>query len=516
MKKIFSITVVFLLLSAVCWAGGNKDKEAKPQTQPQQQGTQQQAAQPASPFFSGDGGNGKSIAILAPKTTGLAKDQDYLPSLVQGEFVSNFSGYSAISVLDRQRLDDQYAELLSGYYDDNAQAGQDLGHLTPTDYIMGGNITKTATGYALQMQITKSADKMTTASYSGTCTFAELDNLTGIRRASLDLLQKMGVTPTAKTQEELSGAATANQVNAQTALARGITAQKQGTEVAALSYYFQAAAFDPSLMEAANRSSIMNANISSGNIGDNVRNDIQWRKDWVERLTESERYFDNFFKTSSLPYTLFYSTEIKQGAINYQTETVTMSIKVNLHASGVWAGSVEKALGAVYSGLNATKRKSDWGLASWPSTGVTTLKPFIVGNKSFTVSAELLNERNQVIGKQSFTVKGDWAWKNITLETSRDDEQTISFANVKAADITDKLAIRIASVNGTEAETAARNGVLQIRAIPQNDFDMYQKYEFARGQILGLRGGPNKIFLMIQNTSSLTLFGMSRLHPLLG
>ena len=75
---------------------------------------------------------GKSLAILAPKTSGLPDNLSYLPALIQGEFVSNFTGYSAISVLDRQRLDDQYSELLSGYYDENAKAGLDLGKLTPT------------------------------------------------------------------------------------------------------------------------------------------------------------------------------------------------------------------------------------------------------------------------------------------------------------------------------------------------------------------------------------------------
>jgi hypothetical protein len=51
------------------------------------------------------------------------------------------------------------------------------------------------------------ADKMTVATYSGTFTFAELDNLTGVRRASLELLQKMGVELTEKARQELAGAA---------------------------------------------------------------------------------------------------------------------------------------------------------------------------------------------------------------------------------------------------------------------------------------------------------------------
>jgi hypothetical protein len=431
-----------------------------------------------------------SLAILAPKGTGLAENQNYLPALVQGEFVSNFSGYSAISVLDRESLDEQYAELLSGYYDDDAEAGNDLGHLTPTEYIMSGSITKTATGYALQIRITKTADKMTTASYSGTCTFAELDNLTGIRRASLDLLEKMGVTPTERTRTELSDPGEANHVNAQTALAQGITAQQQGTEVAALSYFYQAASFDPSLLEAANRASVVSANITSGNIGADARNDIQWRKDWIDRLTETERYFDSFFKSSTLPYTLFYSTNIEQGNINYETETIALSFEVNLHGSQIWIASIERALQQIYSSLNATNRKNDWGLAQWPQRSVSALAPFGGGSKRFTVITELLNDQNQVIGRLSFDVTGNWNFdfgNRISFNSSEDAYGIQSFNNVKVADITDTLAIRIASVNGTAAQTAAENGVLQIKAISAEEFATSRRFVFEKGSVQGFR-----------------------------
>jgi hypothetical protein len=42
---------------------------------------------------------------------------------------------------------------------------------------------------------------------------------------------------------------------------------------------YQAAAFAPSLLEAAARAGVMSADISRGNIGVNVRNDIQRRKE---------------------------------------------------------------------------------------------------------------------------------------------------------------------------------------------------------------------------------------------
>ncbi|MDR2732378.1 MAG: hypothetical protein LBB36_04080, partial [Fibromonadaceae bacterium] len=328
----------------------------------------------------------ESIAIYAPQATGLAENQSHLPTVAQAEFVSNFSSHSSLSVLDWERIGDIYDKLSSGVYKE-----QDLGDIEHTTYIMTGKITKTPAGYHLQMNITKTADKMTVASYSGNLSYWDLDNRTGIRRASLELLQSMGVTLTEKAKGELAGTAGENYVNAQNAFAKGFTAERQGTEVAALSYYFQAAAYDPSMMEAVSRSSILNANIASGNIGDNVRNDIQWRKDWVDRLTETEQFFDNFNKMESMPYTLFYLNDIKQGKINYQNETVTISTETYLYGSGIWTISIERALQAIYDGLDATERKDVWELGRWPQRGVTDLKTFEKKHHNFSVVFELVN-----------------------------------------------------------------------------------------------------------------------------
>jgi hypothetical protein len=303
----------------------------------------------------------------------------------------------------------------------------------------------------------------------------------------------MGVTLTAQAQGTLIGAAVENHVNAQTALARGITAQRQGTEVAALSYYFQAASYDPSLMEAANRSSILNANISGGNIGSDVRNDIAWRRDWVARLTETEQFFDSFNRTESMPYTLFYvSDEIKQGAVNYQNETVNLSTEAHLHGSGIWTLSIERALQAVYDGLDATKRKDTWGLGNWPRQGVTNLNAFARRSGNFSVVFELLNDQNKIIGRQTLQTSGSWNLNGSgrpVAQVNADDRKPINFQNVNANDITDRMTLRIATVNGTDAETAARNGVLQMRAITRAEFDRNsnsnRNFRFVKGEIQG-------------------------------
>ncbi|MDR2952884.1 MAG: hypothetical protein LBU82_06555 [Treponema sp.] len=454
MRKLALVLCVFVFCSAA-WA--------------------QQAAIPKNLFFDGDGGKGLSIAILPPKAAGLAKEQEYIPSLVQGEFVSNFTSYSAINVLDRMNLDNQYAELLSGYYDDDAKAGMDLGHLTPTNYIMGGTIIKTASGYAMQINITKSADKMTAASYSGTFTFTELDNLSGVRRASLDLLQKIGVRLNERAKTELAAAAAINHINAQTSLAQGITAQNEGTQVAAFSYYFQAAAFDPSLLEAASRANITNASISSGNIGADIRNDIVWRREWAARLTETETFFNAMIKSGNPPYTLFYNTGIKQGATNYQTETADLNVSINLRASNAWFDSVEKALNSVYSGLNATKRKDDWGFAKWPQQGVTQANPFASEQRhDFSIVFELLDKDNRVLGgRQTISLSPAFKFSiskdAITCDYKRNTFNNVIFKSVKADDISDSLAIRIVSVNGTAPENAR----FLITALPDAKWQDY-------------------------------------------
>jgi len=38
----------------------------------------------SSPYFTGDGGKGRSIAILAPQASGLAENQNYLPAFGTG------------------------------------------------------------------------------------------------------------------------------------------------------------------------------------------------------------------------------------------------------------------------------------------------------------------------------------------------------------------------------------------------------------------------------------------------
>jgi hypothetical protein len=460
------------------------------------------AVEPVNPFYTGSGGKGISIAILAPKAAGITENQAHIPALVQGEFVSNFSGYSALSVMDRENLDNVYGELQSGYYDDNDEAGLDFGRLSSTDYLLNGSITKTATGYALQIKITKTADKMTAASFSGTCTFTELDNLTGVRLVSLDLLQKMGIELTDRAKTELAGAAAVNHVNAQSALAQGITAQKGGTVVEALSYYYQAASFDSSLQEAASRAGVISAAISGGNIGANVRNDIQRRNEWLKILDEA----DNFFK-EHLPWEIIYYPTLTQGRVDYAKETVDISFRTEVRPTEGF-----KTINTILAGLKKTGKIEEWGMIYWPLSSSVFVDranspangrgdhPVSSGDdmyswpilKKISTSFQLVNANNKVIGTSNDDIWCSLRFRNFTSGLFYDNESTarlrrqldvagqvygwdmsveaspvienIVFLSVNANDITDSMTVKIVSVNGISAEEAGQTGHIRISA----------------------------------------------------
>ena len=362
-----------------------------------------------SPFFTGNGGKGLSLAILAPNGVGLAADQAYLPALVQGEFVSNFSAYSAITVLDRVKLDEVFAETLSGYYKDDAEGVVRLGHMTQTGYVMTGSITKTSSGYALQMQIASTADGMVKASYSGACTIAELDNLTGVRRASADLLGKLGVALTALSKNELGGAADRQSVASQTALAKGIEAMKQGTAVEALAYFIQSSSIDPQLAEAASRMSIVSGSITSGSIGTDLRNEIAWRKAWIARLNECDQFVANYIKNTPVFTFLVYSTDLQMGEIDWDKETIPISFDVVLMPNKEWSVPLTGVVDTVYEGLMATGRAAAWKL-DWPTKSASGGVSPVTAETSvkYTVVVELVNEQRTVIGRQTVILSAGW------------------------------------------------------------------------------------------------------------
>jgi len=499
-KQLFKVTAVlaftvFLAMGPACaslMAGGDQDESspkqqqqqaappsqqqtAPQQTQQQGAGQQQQttAAQTTSQYFTGNGGRGTRLGILVPQSQGLGADQEYLPALVQGVLVSNFSKYSAISVLDRVSLDKVITETLDLTYEDDVDIVR-LGSVTQAGQVMTGNIIKTSTGFTLQLNVTETtAQANTIASYSGNCTPAELDNHSAINRASLELLQQMKVQLTARARNELNKASETETINAQTALARGVTAQRQGTEVAALSYYLQAAELDPALQEAETRLDILTASITSS-MGADASNDIQWRRQWMTRLRETEQFITQFMRDNR-SYYLVYSAPT-QGAIDYAKETVTLSIDLFSAPDPMSFDTINRLTRTVRNGLIATGRAEVWGL-NWPAQSVTTPSPFFANSNNYPVVVEIFNAAGKSVGRKSANLQiGGWfmpdagALSGTTTPYLRPSVK-LDFAGVDVKDV-DSLTIRVVSINNVPAERASAQ--FGLRILPQDEYENTQ------------------------------------------
>ncbi|MDR1100196.1 MAG: hypothetical protein LBL28_06905 [Treponema sp.] len=415
-------------------------------------------------YWTGNGGRGKSLMVNEPKSNNLPPNQIFFTSLVQGYFVTTLSTYSAIAVQDRMHAEDvmRQAEL------QNESNIQDIGKVLEVDYVLTGSISRTTSALVLTIEIINVQDNRTEASHSATYTRDEIEEGIAVNKATLDLLGKMGVTLTALARTELQQAASRQDIQYETAMAEGIAAQRSGNEIAATALYNQAWAIDSSRMEAANRVSIVSASIRTGNIGQDRRNDIQWRNEWRARLEETERYFDTFFKTFNQPYALIYTTELQYGDTNYREETVPASFTVELLEQSNWTDPVLKTVNTVWQGLNATGRKIEWGFEDWPRSRVSNVSPFSSDSKRLTIAVELVNDQKKVAARQTFEVRGRWEFsfnrdegiKSFT--SSGEAAKTITFPAIKASDLTEGLTLQFTTVNGVPVANASRNGLLMI------------------------------------------------------
>ena len=324
----------------------------------------------------------------------------------------------------------------------------------------------------------------TIASYSGTATVAQLDDHTAIKAASRELLAQMGVQLTDRAIADLGATSSQQSINAQTALARGITAQQSGTVVEALAYYYQAASFDTSLLEAASRASAISATIASGNIGENVRNDIQRRNAWKKILDEADAFFQRH-----LPFEVVYDPALAQGKIDYNKQTVDLSFRVTVEFSD----AAFKVLADIRKGLIESGRMKEWGFDRWPLDGQSKLFSMVWGGsnewfpyKDLDIEAVLINEHGRIIGRGKrkprmiVSFAGDTSrfafvnpyWVEYRLSSDHSNELKLeneprtgllTFSNVNANAITDRLTVQITGVNGVNVQDPANQGYISIK-----------------------------------------------------
>jgi multidrug efflux pump subunit AcrA (membrane-fusion protein) len=538
--------------------------------------------------YTGDGGKNISITIKVLTAEGLPSGLSNTHILAYRGLIDNFKNYSGIFIRRDLDFDNSlYREILSGYYDDDDEAGSDLGHLNMTNYMMTGSISQSPSGYHFSLQIENTAanDKSVAFSFAANCTYSDLSDLSIVNRASLDLLEQMGVELTERARVELAGTDAANRAKGKTIMREAVAAQQAGDEARARFLLNQAVELDAQLTkEAERRLSEMDKPLAmltteripppaplpppqlqnfvptperqvpppaktTGNIGNDararqqaydieqenerIRREIETENErireenarrqaeveaenarqqaeveaenarrqaavaaenaardahnkgiWVKALADSEKYYRNYLPTV-MPFELVYENKIEEmeGSQDFSNKTVTLKFSAALvPVESGWIRAVENDVHNLRSQLLATGKSEDWGLVGWPQFPVTTPHPFVDRNGRVTAVAELVNNNGKVLGSQSFSL--DWnltasfSAKGLSFSINEDDlsSESVLFERVNIDDITDILQIRIAKINGEDAEKVAAQGGIQY----STDYQRWRLIE--RGQ----------------------------------
>jgi hypothetical protein len=275
-------------------------------------------------------------------------------------------------------------------------------------------------------------------------------------------------------------------IGAETALSKGIAAQKSGTIGEALSYYYNAVSFEPSLSEARGRLSILSSNISSDNIGQSARNAIAYRNAWKNILMEC----DEFLKVH-VPFEIVYDPAIKQqGKINY--DAGTLDLKFSLVTKPTTGFDM---INDVIKGLDKTGCKEEWGVKfsvwpflesesifkgireEWAKPSIFSFRPDPNHDRAYYYGKEinavfvLINEEGKTISTTSSKINCEAGFvlhniygegEDVAKISPKNTKYDIIFSNVNANDISDVLTIRVLTVDGIDAELAGRNGYIRI------------------------------------------------------
>jgi len=396
-------------------------------------------AQQQPSFWTGNGGKDIRITVAEPVGKGLSADEQSLIPLIQSTIIGSIQKFSAMTIFDRQNLENILSEQkmsLSGDFSDNDFIR--IGHLTNANLIVFGSINKISSNYFIEFAVTDVETGERKASYPPKqVSLLSLQGFSAVKDASADLLSQLGVNLTDRAIQELKRAENTTRIQAENLLARGITAQRQGSVADAFSYYFQAASLEPSLREAISRASVVSTSVSGGIISQNVRNRLKVHDEWRTIVNAAKTFYSNH-----LPYEFVYDTNINRGAINFDRRTINLTIGLSLIPTDAW-----KAINDLRRGLNKARQPSE----NW-NFNLNQIEP-----RRIVVTLEILNTNNVILSRGTFTFSNPSEANRVNA--------TLNFTNVKADDLTDRLTVRVVSINNIPAQQAGETGFIQITTL---------------------------------------------------
>jgi hypothetical protein len=280
----------------------------------------------------------------------------------------------------------------------------------------------------------------------------------------------------------------AMQVQAQTSLAKGITANRSGSLVEAMNYFSYATSYDTNLLEANQRLGSLTSQIKSGNLGDNISNEIQLRNAWNNLLEDAIAFYD------ANPYVnLVYKTVPELGRIDYNRNKAELIFDYWLEPNpGV------EVIRNILKALDATKKTNEWGLQELARQLYHYDTTVDSSYYRLEVNAELFDKNGVFLEKATDEYRLRWLTGKVALDTLRDPNtgayrieqfgefNYISFSvqqnknpklvfNIDTNMINDNLAIKFPTIRKVYRNNSSDRGVVtNIRITPTDkSFEEY-------------------------------------------
>ena len=314
--------------------------------------------------------SGSKLTVAPPIAQNLKEDEKWIPLFAQGQLSADLQNYSGYMVIDRTAAnalaaEQERMEIFAEASNDSVSI--EYAQLLAADYSVIMNILGKGEQYSLDCKIinVKTSQSVGKVYSNANVSRQSLNTGTAIHAASYELLAGIGISEKQlsglkdKMQESGSSVQLA-EVAAQTNVAKGIVAERNGANIEALTYYIQAKKNNKNLDEATKRMENMSATVSGGNFGAQAKNLIKLRNDWNKLLTEAAQ----MLAENTPEFRLMYFTNVRLAELteaNYENNTMSLKVGAPYLKQTDNDGENEQLILKLQTAMSHITESKNWG-----------------------------------------------------------------------------------------------------------------------------------------------------------
>ena len=419
-------------------------------------------------FEAGTGRSDITLAILRPQGVELGPKEEKYLDFIQGALNSDFHKFSDIQLFDSKNIEtvmEQQKLSLSGHYSDTQYIS--IGKFLQSKYILTGTLTRIDNAqFLLELSFTDVESAALIEPFQKIIKLKEIINSSASRSAITQILPRLGVRFTQEGLKELKTELSAEETEAQNALALSYEASRSGNLIDALIYSYTASDADKNSAAAQRQAS--ETFKTMGGSGTAIKESIKRQAYWKNNLIA----FEDFYRNHP-PFEFVYTViNPEKGITDFDTKTTAFDFYVGLRHKSV--STMQSVLNDILKELKKTDyKKAKWGFDNWPEISAASTKSnqihLDVFNNyvTFNITAAMLNEYDEVIASLDFQLYGQLILKSgniIAAFSTQERHLTLTIPNDLLLE-TDNYYFQIMEINGYDPDTANANAYLRNSAV---------------------------------------------------